>query len=247
MNGILGATLVTFIGISAVVVLIRKFSQTFSESKPMHLLLASLLIGAFIFTGSVFSGDSAKSKLRKHFRLSEEITFLEIRYPRRGTANHLEGMVQFTKAQFETFRASLADRNLWKPTSFETSLLTTIGPFSYDALEWKELPKPSFAGARRVRWGNLSREEARGIKHGQYLCLAYRRAPDKRQSKLRRQTTIKVTRLRSYIPYHPPKTPANLDKFSAINCAELGRAETPTRYVFGILDFDNRKLHMIVR
>lgn len=247
MNGILVATLIAFMGISIVVVLINKFKQTISVSKPLHLLFAGFFIGAIIFASSFYSTSTAKTKLKKHFRLPEEISFLDFRRPRRASANKLEGIVQFTNAQFDAYRANLADRNQWKPTSFETSLLTNIGPFSYRALEWQKLPKPPFAGSRRVRWGNLSREEAREIRHGQFLCLAYRNAPDKRQSKLRRLTPKKVKRLRKYKPYRLPKTPANLDKFSAINCAELGRAERPIRYVFGILDFDSRKLHMIVR
>ncbi len=216
-------------------------TELLSKSKPHNLLLVVSFFGVVIFVIPNYSDNAAKTRLRGQFHLSKNTTFLEFRRPRRASANKLEGIVQFTEAQFDDYRANLSNKNLWKPVSFGSDSVPVDGPFSYHALDWQKLPMPNFAGTRPVRWGNLSRERVREIKHGRVFCVAHRRPPGKRKSKLGRPTPKRIIRHQSLM------TPKRLEKYIAMNCTELGRSENPVGYVLGVLDFEKRMLHMIVR
>lgn len=211
------------------------------QTKPQHWIVVAVLIWAVTSGMSGYKEKPAKDMLVSQFHLPNSIEFTEIRAPRRGTANHIEGIVQFTEAQMATYRAQFADRNVWKPVEFELNRREFTSPYSSRALKWHALPKPIFAGTKRVRWGNLARDKVRSVKRGRALCIALRVKQGSRQAKRWREAP------KGYEDRFPLKTPSNLDKFNAVHCAELGRSENPAAFILGLLDFETRNLHMIIR
>ncbi|MCT4654220.1 MAG: hypothetical protein N4A65_00260 [Cohaesibacter sp.] len=209
--------------------------------QPHHWVIVIILLTASLIIPSWYKKDAVKTMLRTHFHLPQEVEFLETRHPARGTADHIEAIVQFTDIQHKNYLAHLANPNIWRPIPIKVGNLQIEAPYSPKALKWKSLPSPFFAGTRRVRWGNLSRDKIREIKEGYAFCLALRRPLGKRKSDWWREAP------KGYEKQFPLKTPSGLDQYNAINCAEMGRSENPAGYILGILDTRNRRLHMIIR
>lgn len=179
--------------------------------------------------------------MRRTFHVPEQIEFAEMRYPRRGTANGIEGIFQLTEVQFAEYRARLREAQVWNDRRVELSRRTYEGPFDQNAFAWKPLPQAALAGNRRVRWGNLSRREIYKIKRGLAMCAAFRKEPGQRKSDWWFEAP------KGHENRFPLYTPSRLNRYTAIHCADMGRSERPTAMLQAVLDFDTRRLHVTIR
>lgn len=200
-----------------------------------------VLIGVAMIYGWQSSHAETERLFRAQFHIPDDVAFAETRYPRRGSANGLEAIVQFDQKQFAAYMARLDDPRIWKPALPDLPGPAAEPPYSPRALRWAKLPGPALAGNRRVRWGNLSRDQVYMVKNGRAFCLALRQPAGKRKS------DWSYAAPKGYDDRFPLDTPAHLDRYNALACSELGRSERPRALVQGVLDFDTRTLHMIVR
>ncbi|MEM8647205.1 MAG: hypothetical protein AAGF86_12785 [Pseudomonadota bacterium] len=195
-------------------------------------------IGVFI-VGYLWSSASSEARygdlMRRIFHVPDHVAFADIRYPRRGTANGIEGIFQLTDAQMSAYQARFNDPNVWH-TSVELRRRTFEGPYAPTAFAWKSLPSPGLAGNRRIRWGNLSRKEIYKIKNGVMMCVAFRNEPGKRKSDWWYQAP------KGHEHRFPLITPSEFDGFNAIHCADVGRSERPPTLLQAVLDLDTRRL-----
>ncbi|MFV0296837.1 MAG: hypothetical protein ACK5JT_12040 [Hyphomicrobiaceae bacterium] len=214
--------------------------STWHRHNRYRLLALALLPVAYVaFT---WSGRSSSSEdvLRAQFHIPDDVAFSQSVYPARNMGHYVEGIVTFTPPQYDAYQSSLGDPQIWKAEPFASTYLTVVPPFSPRALTWEDLPKPLLAGNARVRWGNLSFKTAATATSGKVLCIALRFPPGQRKA--------------SWVPpvareaeaRYPLETPARLDGYNAIACAEMGRAERPRGYILGQLNADTQTLHMIV-
>lgn len=220
-------------------------SQRRVKLRSSDLKTGAIFVALLAVVQTVVSLDwrssSSERILRAQFRIPSEVEFSHSRYPRRGSANHIEGIIKFSQAEYGAYLSNLENPAIWNAEPIKIGRLETAPPYSPRALSWQKLPKPIFAGTTRARWGNLSREPAGNAKAGWAFCLAVRRPIGKRKSDWWRPAP------KGYEHMFPLETPVQLAKYNAINCAEMGRSENPSGIILGLIDADTHTLHMIVR
>ncbi len=197
--------------------------------------------------GVVYVWSSASSEarygdlMRRTFQVPDDVEFADLRYPKRGTANQIEGIFQFTPEQAAQYQARFNDVEVWHAGPVDLPRRTFEGPFEPQAFAWKPLPQPGLAGNRRVRWGNLSRKQIYKIKQGVAMCVALRKAPGERKSDWWFQAP------KGHEHRFPLETPSHFEPYTALHCADLGRSERPARMLQAVLDAKTRRLHVIIR
>lgn len=205
-------------------------------------LLLKVGIGMVLFSLAWdWTGRSSTSEriLQDAFRIPHGVEFSQSRHPRRGAAQDVEGIVEFSKADYQAYIARMNNPKYWTPRQVSTGRKSAEPPFSPRALMWEKHPLPGFAGSSPVRWGNLSLDRAQKVKNGFAFCLALRHPPGERVTD--RPRPIR----KSFEHLFPLDTPRHLDRYNALHCSELGRSERPRGYIYGLLDSDTRTLHMI--
>lgn len=182
----------------------------------------------------------AEEILRTQFHIPESAEFTKSRHPRKGSAYRIEGIVEFTEAQYAAYISKLDDPEIWKAQSYTFGWTTIDPPFAPGALAWNELPAVYFAGATAPRFGYLSKDVATNVESGRAFCLALRFPRGQRKASWTRRVRKGDEHL------WPVETPAALDHFNGVACNQLGRNEMPQYILYGVLDAKTRTLHMII-
>ncbi|MGF1650874.1 MAG: hypothetical protein ACFCUN_10520 [Hyphomicrobiaceae bacterium] len=209
-------------------------------------MMGYVTIGAVAFLViSVWYGRSWSTEaiFRAHFHIPPGVEFTRSEAPTRGTARQIEAFIEFSEAEYAAYLATLNDPAVWKPQRTAVNRIIAEPPFSPRALRWENGPYRGFVGSKwsGPTWGNLSRERVQKASRGLAFCLALRFPPGERQ-------TDRVRPIRKEFEHHFPRdTPADLEAYNSVHCAELGRSERARGYLLGFLDDDTRTLHMIAR
>ncbi len=202
---------------------------------------AVLAIIAVALLGTQCRSDRYETLLRDSFHLPPAVAFTEFRYPNSRIGGSLEALIEFTDDEFRAYVSQLDNPNVWRSQPLTYRGETIDGPYSPDALKWQPLPKPAFAGNRRVRYGHLPDDRISKAESGRVLCTALRQKPGKRKSDYWWQAP------KGYEHRFPLETPKHLERFTALNCAELGRSERPVGYVLGVLNDRTKTLYITIR
>jgi hypothetical protein len=178
-----------------------------------------LAVAAFLLTLAAIGAPSAAEKeiLRSQFHLPPDVALAEIAVDRKKRAPFpadIEGVAQFSSAQFRDYLARLDDPDLWRPQPFRYDGVTFGGAYSPNALLWKDLQ-----GARQLAWGHLSERRARMARSGRLLCFA--------------------------VQHFDVQEAAPSLRGGA--CSEIDGKAPKTVYVQGLIDYEARTLHMLVR
>ena len=179
--------------------------------------------------------------LRAHFHIPDDVEFSQSRYPRRGSANHIEGIVTFTEAQYADYVSKLDDPDIWTAQPFTFGWEEVAPPFAPDALAWVKLPTVYFAGTRNIGFSYLSERLATPAMAGHGFCLALRLPAGQRKASWTRPVRAGDEHI------WPVETPARLDAYNGIACNDMGRSERPKYTIHGLLLEDTRTLHMIIQ
>lgn len=189
----------------------------------------AVIVGFVVLaTGVMFASRSAQlDVLRQQFHLPDDVAIADVSVQRRSTSGRpsAEAIAQFSAEQLDRYVSRLDDATLWRPT-LESYGGVPIASYSPGALRWHLPPKPMFVGARRLRVGHASRK-AVAVRDGRILCFGLKGFPDQR--------------------WEGGKFPEQPTRYAARGCTEFDREEAVGAYVLGILDFETRQLHMIIR
>lgn len=174
-------------------------------------------LATFVYAIGVGRKDAHFEVLRRQFLLPDDVAASSIRVAK-GSSVARPRVEAIVRLSEQQYRAYAAAiaDGRWRPF-FLTYGGSPVRSFSAEALRWNEAPQPAYAGERRVRWGGLSHNEAQSMSNGRVMCFA-----------LQRQTG------------EPSAA------FTARACGEIGRRESVTAYVLGLLDDDTRTLHMVI-
>ncbi len=112
------------------------------------------------------SDDSRRVQLVELFRLPADVEFVAFRSPYlRGGEQELEGVVQFTPAQWEAYVGTLDTPSAWDPRGFTHGGATVLATPPPEALQWREGAyawiKDDFASFW-VGWGFVQNKELQG-------------------------------------------------------------------------------------
>ena len=169
--------------------------------------------------------DARAGVLRQLFELPAEVTFVDLRRISKSSvkAPRVEAVARFTPSQFDVFVAGLDRQAIWQhgAPAYDGAPLEVAAP---ESLRWRALPVPSYAGNTRVSWRSLSETDVAKMRRGRVLCIALQfkpRTPDERSGD-------------------------TSPRFSANDCSALAHHENGATIALGALDFDTRKLHMIL-
>ena len=178
-----------------------------------------LAVAALLLTLAAIGAPSAAEKelLRSQFHLPPDVALAEIAVDRKKHAPFpadIEGVAQFSSAQFRDYLARLDDPDVWRPQPFRYDGVTFGGPYSPNALLWKDLQ-----GARQLAWGRLSERRARMARSGKLVCFAVQHLDEQEAAPSQRGGA----------------------------CSEIDGKAPKTVYVQGLIDYEARTLHMLVR
>jgi hypothetical protein len=190
----------------------------FAAMTPQQRLQTGLiLLGlvSFIWVMGAIDRAQRQDRLRALFHLPADSQFTAFRGGgKRSLARpQLEGTYTFSAAAFDAYVKQLDSAAVWTPGAVHYDG-TTVATTTYPALRWRSLPLPPFAGERRVRWGNLSADEAGQVRNGRALCMVLQ--PEAKPGK----------------------------SYQARACHELARNEPVSAIMLGLLDYDTKTLHM---
>ncbi len=199
----------------------------FSFMSPAQWSLIALLVtGVFLGTYWYEQRDvNARAEfLRRFLGLPADAKFASIQsITSSATAPRIAAIVRFTKPQFESFSAQLANSPLWQqaPPHYDGAPIEVISPENF---RWRDVPLPVQAGNRFVNWTKLSAAEVKSVRRGRALCIALHRKP---WSDRKSQSS-------------------DVARYAANDCSALAKTEHVSVIVVGALDFDTRTLHMII-
>jgi hypothetical protein len=181
--------------------------------------LIALGVASFYVVLAMSGAPSAgeRAALREQFHLPPDVSLSEVRVIRKNrlaSPPAIEGVVRFSETQFRDYVRCLDDPKIWKPAPLPYDGLAFDGPYSPEAIVWRDLP-----GKWRIAWGSLSWKQAQEARNGKLLCFAVRQEGGEGASA----------------------------SFHGYPCSEaVGTAMTAV-FVQGLIDFDSKTLHMIVR
>jgi hypothetical protein len=135
------------------------------------------------------------------------------------TAPRVQATMRFTDSDFGTFSRMIEGGNLWErlPTFHDHPVQMR----DQDSISWRELPVPTGAGNRRVRWREPSSRDVANIRTGRTVCVAFQRKRDGNSG----------GRSAGYI---------------ARNCADVEQGERVTAVAVAALDLETKTLHVLI-
>lgn len=168
--------------------------------------------------------SSHRAILSELFHLPDSVAYEYFRSSSkmRATRPQIEAVVRFTPEAFTDYFTRLDDGRIWKPVPIPYDGTTIYGEYTDEALAWTR-QQPIFAGSRRARWGNGTREKFYAIKDGRFFCLAVQRLEADRS------------------PYSDGRL-----VYRGAACHQIARNEGTLAYVLGAIDYDTRTLLMYV-
>lgn len=156
--------------------------------------------------------------LRQQFHLSEDVNFKWGRLKRNALTEQTPKLEAYVKFSEEEFRAY--QQNLNNPDLWQPQPIVYDGLVVNGSYAPDALSWDKEQAGRMMPWGSLSWKQARDASHAKTLCFAMR---------------------------YPGTNGAAIAPYDAAPCSEHTRKLGPQIIVQGLLDEDNRTLHMLVR
>ncbi|WP_371396672.1 hypothetical protein [Fretibacter rubidus] len=177
-----------------------------------------------------------ETNLRQHFLLPDDIQFSNVKLIGKASSVQIKSIsakVNFSDTQWENYLAQVQNPTLWHSANlhFERQIIT--GKYEPNARVWYNTPEPITAkdnlnkNVNDFTWlFNLaSKHRASEVKNGKVLCYVFQKQFSK---------THLTQGLKSESSY----------KISA--CSDILRREQIYTYVYGVLDFEQKNLHMFI-
>lgn len=161
-----------------------------------------------------------KQQLRAQFHIPDNVALTKVEVNRSKTKlfpADIEGVVHFAEPQFRTYLARLDDPKVWQPVPLLHGGTKFDGSYAPDALVWRDIQ--GTRGGRHVSFGNLSAQQAQNARDGRELCFVLRE----------------------------DRSGVGSSAFRGEACGTHGAGSSKAAYVKGLLDFDTRTLHMLIR
>lgn len=160
----------------------------------------------------------------EQLRLPADTVFADFRsrYRGKGMKERIEAVVRFSDREFWEYVAKVDDAQPWQPVPFVFEKRTIAGSYDAEALRWEWTPRPAFAGAVRVRWGHVSREQENHSTKRRTLCFAAVPIPANTTAEAGASSTFQINA-----------------------CRHVPRTEYPLVYVLAALDYETKSLHVI--
>lgn len=191
-------------------------------------VVGMILVGGILYVSWQDRQDinARTDVLRTFFALPSDIQFTEVNRVSKSAATNprIEAVAAFTVSQWESY---LKQTNNTPPWSLKDVVLggKPLDIAAAGILSWRTSPLPEMVGDRRVRWSNRFRERVPAIRNGRWLCIAlsFKRWDERGEGD------------RSTLP-----------EYAALDCSTIKPKEKVSKLVIGVLDLDNRMLHMVM-
>lgn len=205
-------------------------------SQNTHSYKVLVVIGAigiyFVVTAiNQFVGDGKKDVLKKHFRLSDNTTFTEFATSREFQAN-IEGKVQFTDSQWNSYIANLNKPNGSKPILLHKDGQLINTETAHALGQWQALPRPLTKKDKKPHLSQIPQlyrywwDYKKDTVNGKILCVVYHGVGNAQRDGAFSRT---------------------YDHYKISDCANVTQGEGSSGLMFGILDYDARTLFMKIQ
>lgn len=201
--------------------------RAMTMQQRLETVAAAALLAMVILAARETRVSARMEILREQFHLPGDVAVSEFHDGGTKTRRpQIEGVANFTEAQYRAYEHSLDDPDVWRPTPLRYGGAALDGDYASDALRWRDHPlagRPAYDPL--VEWGELSQGRADAIENGRHFCFAVVREPAP-GGELERD---------------------GAPGYRALACPEVRIGGEYLVRVAGALDPATRTLHMIVR
>lgn len=187
-------------------------------------ILCFILIGCY----DSIQKPTDMNQVRRQFHLPDKAVFSFFdSSPKslRPEGLRIVATVQFSDVTFDEYVKQLNDRSVWEPVRLLSYSPAIGGQYSKAALRWNDLPMSTSLAQQLNNWRIVSPDMA-NVTHGKYFCsvIATRRG-------------------------EPLKHNANAYNWMNLGlaCSELETGEWPTITMLGVLDPQEKHLHVVIQ
>ena len=178
--------------------------------------------------------EERRALLVEQFHLPDDVAFVGLKnHTNKGWASSIDGIVQFTPAQFAAYEAALDDPTVWKHTPFEYRGVRADAEPEPDALKWWPGSMAILTGEMALFWVNWGHIHGQPPDGGTDVWV---KGP-------RRSFCFAVMGER----YGNRVVPCNTLPANGSKTTRFAQGQRPELYVRGLLDLTERRLFMYVK